>query len=78
MPALFSAAPSWRRQFDRHRTTLAVNLGGVVEVTYVFLPDLPTRPESHELHQHASAVITLPYATTYAATKWPFWAARAA
>jgi all-trans-retinol dehydrogenase (NAD+) len=56
---------------DRHRTTLAVNLIGVLEVTQAFLPDLLTRPEGHVVFiSSASALIALPFATTYAASKW--------
>jgi len=56
---------------ERHFTTLDVNLGGVLAMTHAFLPDLLARPAGHIVNiASASAVIALPMATTYAASKW--------
>jgi all-trans-retinol dehydrogenase (NAD+) len=55
---------------ERHRLTLDVNMGGILTVTHVFLPDLLARPEGYLVNiVSASAVIALPYATSYAASK---------
>ena len=55
----------------QHRATIAVNLVGVITVTHVFLPDLLARPEGHIVNiASAAAVLALPRATTYAASKW--------
>ena len=55
----------------RHLTTVNVNLSGVLAVTHAFLPDLLARPASHVVNiSSASAVLALPMAATYAATKW--------
>ncbi len=55
----------------KHLTTINVNLSGLVAVTHAFLPDLLTRPAAHLVNiASASAVISLPNATTYAASKW--------
>jgi all-trans-retinol dehydrogenase (NAD+) len=56
---------------DRHLATVAVNLSGVLAVTHAFLPDLIGRPEARLVNiASASAVVALPHATSYAATKW--------
>jgi short-subunit dehydrogenase len=55
----------------RHLATLHVNVDGVVTLTHAFLPHLETRPRAAILNvASASAFIALPYATTYAASKW--------
>jgi short-subunit dehydrogenase len=55
----------------KHLATVSVNLSGLIAVTHAFLPDLLARPASHLVNiASASAVIALPNATTYAATKW--------
>jgi short-subunit dehydrogenase len=55
---------------ERHRLTLDVNIGGIVTVTHAFLPDLLARPEAYLVNiVSASAMIALPYATSYAASK---------
>ena len=57
--------------FDRHVTTMAVNLTGVLAVTHAFLPDLIARPEARLVNiVSASAIVALPRAASYAATKW--------
>lgn len=56
---------------ERHRWTFEVNLLGLVAVTHAFLTDLVCRPEGHLVNiASASAIIALPWATTYAASKW--------
>jgi short-subunit dehydrogenase len=55
----------------RHFATVDVNLSGVVAMTHTFLPDLIARPVGHLVNiASASAVIALPNAAVYAATKW--------
>ena len=55
----------------KHHTTVDVNISGLLAVTHAFLPDLLARPAGHLVNiASASAVISLPNATTYAATKW--------
>jgi short-subunit dehydrogenase len=55
----------------RHLATVNVNLSGLLAVTHAFLPDLLARPVGHLVNiASASAVIALPNATTYAASKW--------
>jgi all-trans-retinol dehydrogenase (NAD+) len=56
---------------ERHRSTVEVNLLGVLTVTHAFLPDLINRPEGHIVNiASAAAVVALPWAASYAATKW--------
>jgi short-subunit dehydrogenase len=56
---------------DRHLATAAVNLSGVLAVTHIFLPDLIGRPDARLVNiASASAVVALPHAASYAATKW--------
>ena len=56
---------------DRHLATVAVNLAGVLAVTHAFLPNLVARPEAGLVNiVSASAVVALPRAVSYAATKW--------
>jgi all-trans-retinol dehydrogenase (NAD+) len=56
---------------DRHAVTLAVNLGGIVNVTHAFLPSLVARPEAHLVNiVSASALIPLVRGAVYAASKW--------
>ncbi len=56
---------------DRHLITVGVNLAGVLSMTHAFLPDLITRPTGHVVNiASAAAVVALPMATSYAASKW--------
>jgi len=56
---------------DRHLGTVAVNLNGMLAVTHAFLPDLLARPEGRGVDiVSASALVALPHATSYAASKW--------
>jgi len=55
----------------QHQLTIAVNLGGMLNVTHAFLPDLVTRPAAHIVNVvSASAFIPLPNGAAYAASKW--------
>lgn len=57
--------------WEKHVTTFNVNMLGAAAVTHVFLSDLVSRPEAHCVNiASASALIALPYAVTYAASKW--------
>jgi all-trans-retinol dehydrogenase (NAD+) len=56
---------------ERHLATIAVNVSGVVALTHAFLPDLIARPAAHIVNiASAAAVIALPMAASYAASKW--------
>ena len=56
---------------ERHRTTFDVNVMGVVHCTYAFLDDLVARDEAHVVNMSsASGLVPLPWAATYAASKW--------
>jgi short-subunit dehydrogenase len=55
----------------KHATTVNVNITGLLAVTHAFLPDLLARPAAHLVNiASASALIALPNAASYAATKW--------
>lgn len=55
----------------RHRATFEVNVMGVVHCTHAFLDDLAARPVGHVVNMSsASGLIPLPWAATYAASKW--------
>jgi all-trans-retinol dehydrogenase (NAD+) len=55
----------------RHAATVDVNLTGVMAMTHAFLPHLESRPRAAILNvASASAFIALPFATSYAASKW--------
>ena len=56
---------------DRHRQTYDVNIMGLVAMTHAFLPDLIARPAGHLVNvASASGLIGLPFASTYASSKW--------
>jgi short-subunit dehydrogenase len=56
---------------EKHLATIAVNLSGLLAVTHAFLPDLIARPEGRLVNvASASAVLALPLAASYAASKW--------
>ena len=56
---------------EEHLTTLDVNTHGPIRVTHAFLPDLLASPVAHLVNIiSASALIGLPGASTYAASKW--------
>ncbi|HET6881355.1 MAG TPA: SDR family NAD(P)-dependent oxidoreductase [Pirellulales bacterium] len=56
---------------DEHHTTYRVNLLGQVAMTHAFLPGMFARCEAHLVNvSSASGLIALPYATTYASSKW--------
>ncbi|MBM3968357.1 MAG: SDR family oxidoreductase [Planctomycetes bacterium] len=55
----------------RHKVIYDVNCLGPVNVTHTLLPELLTRPESHIVNiASASALMPLPFAATYASSKW--------
>ncbi len=56
---------------EHHQETLRVNLGGVLAVTHAFLPGLIARPAAQIVNMaSAAALVALPWAASYAATKW--------
>lgn len=56
---------------EQHHATYRVNLLGQVAMTHAFLSDLVGRPEAHLVNvASASGFVALPYATTYASSKW--------
>jgi short-subunit dehydrogenase len=56
---------------EQHHATYRVNLLGEVAMAHAFLPGMIERPEAHLVNiASASALIALPYATTYASSKW--------
>ncbi|HAA49439.1 MAG TPA: short-chain dehydrogenase [Planctomycetaceae bacterium] len=56
---------------EEHLTTLDVNTQGPIRVTHAFLPDLLASPVAHLVNIiSAAALIGLPGASTYAASKW--------
>ncbi len=56
---------------ERHKAIYDVNAFGPVIVTHTFLSELIARPESHIINiASASALLPLPFAATYAASKW--------
>jgi all-trans-retinol dehydrogenase (NAD+) len=56
---------------DRHLATIAINLAGLLAATHIFLPDLMGRTEARIVNiASAAAVLALPLATSYAASKW--------
>jgi short-subunit dehydrogenase len=56
---------------ERHLATYQINLLGLVTVTHVFLPDLVRQSEAQVINiASASGYIALPFAATYASSKW--------
>lgn len=56
---------------EKHTDVYRVNVMGTVIVTQVFLPDLLKAQSAHLVNiASASALIPLPYAATYASSKW--------
>ena len=56
---------------DEHLATFEVNTHGPIRVTHAFLPDVLDSPVAHLVNIiSASALIGLPGASTYAASKW--------
>jgi all-trans-retinol dehydrogenase (NAD+) len=55
----------------RHQLTYRVNVEGVVNVTYAFLPDVIASPRGHVVFiASASGFVGLPNGSTYASSKW--------
>jgi all-trans-retinol dehydrogenase (NAD+) len=56
---------------ERHAATISVNLQGVLAMTHAFLPALIARPKGWIVNiASAAAVLSLPFAASYAASKW--------
>lgn len=56
---------------ERHLKTVGVNLAGVIATTHAFLPEIIASPAGHVVNiASAAAVVALPMATSYAASKW--------
>lgn len=56
---------------EDHHATYRVNLLGQVAMTHAFLPGMIERPEAHLVNvASAAGLIGLPYAATYASSKW--------
>jgi short-subunit dehydrogenase len=56
---------------ERHLKTIEINLSSLIAVTHFFLPDLVKRPEARVVNiASAAAVLALPLAASYAASKW--------
>jgi short-subunit dehydrogenase len=56
---------------EEHLATYQVNALGMIAVTHAFLQDLIAAPEGHVVNiASASGLIPLPYAATYASSKW--------
>ena len=56
---------------EQHKLTYDVNITGMTNVTWVFLPDLLERPEARIVNiASASSLVGLPYGTSYCASKW--------
>jgi short-subunit dehydrogenase len=56
---------------ERHLKTIEINLASLVAVTHAFLPDLLARPVARIVNiASAAAVLALPLAASYAASKW--------
>jgi all-trans-retinol dehydrogenase (NAD+) len=56
---------------ERHKAIFEVNCLGPITVTHTLLPELLARPEAHIVNiASASALLPLPFAATYASSKW--------
>lgn len=56
---------------EQHRITYDVNVTGLTNTTWIFLPDLIERPEARIVNiASASGLIALPYGASYGASKW--------
>ena len=56
---------------ERHKLTYDVNVTGLTNVTWNFLPDLLQRPEARIVNiASASSLVGLPYGASYCASKW--------
>ena len=56
---------------ESHLRTIEINLKGLIQVTHIFLPDLLKNLEASLVNiSSASAFLALPFASTYAASKW--------
>jgi all-trans-retinol dehydrogenase (NAD+) len=56
---------------EKHVLTMEINVNGLMKVTHAFLPDLIAQSESTLVNiASASALLPLPWGTSYAASKW--------
>lgn len=56
---------------EKHRLTFEVNVIGLANVTWLFLPDLVERPDPRIINiASASGLIALPFGASYGASKW--------
>lgn len=56
---------------ERHLATIEINLASLIAVTHAFLPDMVKQPEARVVNiASAAAVLALPLAASYAASKW--------
>lgn len=63
--------PFLETPLELHTLTFSVNLVGLMQMTHVFLPLLLRQPEGAVVNMaSASGFIALPYASTYASSKW--------
>jgi all-trans-retinol dehydrogenase (NAD+) len=63
--------PFLDQPLEKHQLTYQINVGGLVAMTYYFLPDLISAEESHLVNiSSASALVGLPWGATYASSKW--------
>lgn len=63
--------PFLAESMERHELTYRVNTLGVVAVTHAFLPSMLALPEANVvIISSASALVGVPYGSTYASSKW--------
>jgi len=56
---------------EKHRLTFDINVMGLCNVTWTFMPDLIKRPQSRIVNiASASGIFGLPFGATYSASKW--------
>jgi short-subunit dehydrogenase len=66
-----NGGPFLQVELGRHLDTYEVNILGLTVVTHTFLRDLISRPCGHLVNiASAAGLIPLPYAATYASSKW--------
>lgn len=69
--AIVNGGPFLDVPIEGHLATMQVNAHGPMIVTHAFLPDLIARPEAHLVNiASAAGMIALPYASSYATSKW--------
>ncbi len=69
--AVVHGGPFLEVPIEGHLATVRVNAAGPMIVTHAFLPDLIAQPEAHLVNiASAAGLIALPYANSYATSKW--------